>query len=243
MVGLAPLRLACLVAVCSGKSAGLKLKYFDARGAAELSRVMLRYADVAFEDERWAIDFAAGMKTPGFEAAKSSGDLVANLNRAPVLEASGAVIGQSKAIERFVARRCGLMGADDVAAARVDCVAEHVRDVQAAMRDKGFSPFSAKSDEEKEAAKREWYETDLPGWLARLEAAVDAGGCAVKDAGRSYADFALWSLLRDSVRDGDDAAAAAAALDAAPNVAAIVDAVEAEAAVQAWVEERPETRF
>jgi len=240
--------LTALVAIASTRAAvtkpkGLKLKYFDARGAAELSRVMLRYASVDFEDERWQIDFAAGMKTPAFEEAKAAGALAANLNRAPVLETAGGTIGQSKAIERFVARTCGLMGGDEVAAARVDAVAEHVRDVQNAQREKGFSKFSQKSDEDRAAARKEWYGIDLPSWLERLEKAVDGSGFAVEAAGRSYADFAVWALLRDTVREGDDAADVAKALVDAPHVRSIVDAVEEEAAVRAWVAERPKTRF
>jgi len=222
----------------------LKLKYFDAKGAAELTRVMLRWSGTDFEDERWAIDFENGMKAPGFETAKANGELSSNLNRAPVLEVNEMVIGQSKAIERFVARRCGLLGGDDVAGARVDCVAEHVRDVATAQRDKGFSPFSrSKSDEEKAAAREEWFSSDLPSWLGRLDAAVDAGGRAVAAAGLSYADFCIWKLLRDDVREGPDAEAVAAVLEKMPNLLAIVEAVESEAAVQEWVEVRPKTRI
>ena len=122
-------------------------------------------------------------------------------------------------------------------------VAEHVRDVQNAQREKGFSKFSQKSDEDRAAARKEWYGIDLPSWLERLEKAVDGSGFAVEAAGRSYADFAVWALLRDTVREGDDAADVAKALVDAPHVRSIVDAVEEEAAVRAWVAERPKTRF
>lgn len=239
---------AVLVVVAAARAmetATLRLRYFDARGAAELSRVMLHAGGVDFEDERWSIDFDEGMRAPGFEAAKAAGGLDANLGRAPVLDAgNGVVVGQSRAIERFVARRCGFLGGDDAfAAARIDCVAEHVRDVQAAQRDKGFSPFSQKTAAERDAARDEWYATDLPAWLAKLDGAVGGGGFAVGGK-RSYADFALWALLRDGVRDAaDDAAATADALAKAPNLRAIVDAVEGDAAVAAWVARRPATRF
>ena len=136
-------------------SSKYELKYFDGKGAVETARYVMALSGTKYTDTRWKMDMSKpyGQRCEGFMNAKASGDLAANLDRAPILLVDGVAIGESKAIERFVARRCGLMGADDVAAARVDCVAEHVRDVQAAMRDKGFSPFSAKSDEEKEAAK------------------------------------------------------------------------------------------
>ena len=38
------------------------------------------------------------------------------------------------AIERFVARRVGCLGADDVEAAQIDAVTEHVRDVKQAYQ-------------------------------------------------------------------------------------------------------------
>ena len=72
---------------------------------------------------------------------------------------------------------------------------------------------------------------------------MDGSGFAVEAAGRSYADFAVWALLRDTVREGDDAADVAKALVDAPHVRSIVDAVEEEDAVRAWVAERPKTRF
>lgn len=241
------LAIACAVAAAKPSKTSMKvrLRYFDARGAAELSRVMLKYASVDFEDERWAIE-EPGMKAPGFHAARGEGGLAANLGRAPVLDAGENTIGQSRAIERYVARTYGLMGGgDEVGAARVDAFAENCRDVASAKRDKGFHAFSAKDDAGKQAARAEWYAEDLPAWLAKLEEACDGAveGFSVGET-RSYGDFALWSLLADAVRgDADDAAATAVALAMTPKLAAVVCAVEGDARVATWVADRPETRF
>ena len=86
--------------------------------------------------------------------------------------------------------------------------------------------------------------TDLPSWLSRIEAAIGASATTGYAFGeRSYADFALWAALKDSVRGGPDEAATLAALENAPKLRAIVDAVDLEPAVDAWLKRRPVTRF
>lgn len=80
-----------------------------------------------------------------------------NLNRAPVLVTSdGQTIGQSKAIERYLAKQFGLMGNTLEEEAMIDCIAEHCRDVKDAARYKGFSKFTKnKTEEEKAEARKE----------------------------------------------------------------------------------------
>lgn len=224
-----------LLCECAALAAPLKLRYFDARGAAELTRTLLHYGDMEFEDERWTIDFDKGFKSIGFEAAKISGELASNLNRAPVLMVGDTVLGQSRAIERYVARECGLLGNDSQTCALIDAITEHVRDVRDAQRMKGFSPFTRdKTDEQKAAAKKDWFEVDLPAWLAKLEAVVGDAGFAVAGE-RSYADFVIWGTFVDSVRDDPPVLP--------PKLAAICQSVEAEPKVAAWVAKRPVTRL
>ena len=185
------------------------------------------------------------MVAPEFKELKESGALVANLGRAPILSIEGeGTIGQSKAMERFVSRKYGLYGASEFDACKIDAITEHARDIKDAQRTKGFSRFSQKSDEEKAAARSEWFETDLPSWLERLEACV-AGyggepGCAVGDS-LSYADVCLWTLLRECPQDEAEDTAKAAAGCATLN--AIADAVAAHPRVAAWLQERPQTAF
>ena len=72
-------------------------------------RVLLSLGEEEYDDVRYGIDET--FQSPEFKAAKEKGELCMNLNRAPVLVApSGQVIGQSKAIERYLARRFKLMG-------------------------------------------------------------------------------------------------------------------------------------
>ena len=88
--------------------AKLQLKYFDIKGAAETCRVLLAFGGEDYDDCRYQID-PTTFKSEEFLKAKESGDLKMNLNRAPVLiTPDGKTIGQSKAIERYLARRFGL---------------------------------------------------------------------------------------------------------------------------------------
>ncbi|KAJ1630100.1 hypothetical protein T492DRAFT_840328 [Pavlovales sp. CCMP2436] len=101
-----------------GGKAAYKLTYFDARGVAELSRIALVAAGVDFEDARFPISMEGGKPSvPEFTvcAAKASGALTVNMDRVPILEIPGGpTIGQSRTIERFVARRHALYGADEM---------------------------------------------------------------------------------------------------------------------------------
>jgi glutathione S-transferase len=215
------------------------------RKVCSLTAFIFRFGGLAYEDDRWSIDFSAGMKSEGFLAAKASGELAPNLGRAPVLVVGETTLGQSKAMERFVARRVGLMGGTDVEAAQIDALAEHVRDIKDAQRAKDFSMFSKKDADDKARLRTEWYETDLPAWLVRLEASLPNTAVSGYGIGteRSYFDFSLWAAFRDSVRAGEDEPPTLAALATTPKLMAILDAVDQDPTVQAWVKRRPTTPF
>ena len=191
----------CLALVLAAAApSSLTLKYFDARGAAETTRVLLAIGGIAYTDHRYSIGPA--FEAPEFKADKESGALALNLGRAPLLLTDEGAIGQSKAMERYVASQAGLMGATPFEAARIDMVAEHVRDVRDTQMRKGFSRMArGKTDEEKAALSSEWYGTDLPSFLAKIEACVvdmaGKGAAHVVGGGVSYADVCIWSLLRE----------------------------------------------
>ena len=221
-----------------------QLKYFDIRGVAEVSRVLFALGQEPYTDARYDID--ASFNAPGFQEDKQSGNLRMNLNRAPVLVTpDGRTIGQSKSIERYLARRFGLMGSSPEDEATIDCIAEHCRDVKDAAQRKGFSRFARdKTDEEKAAARAEWFERDLPDWLRRIETVVmvtsSAPGYAVGSS-PSYADVIIWAMLRDcAVDDFEETTKAAASCEL---LNAIADEIAANPNVKSWLDSRPETKF
>ena len=235
----------CLALVLAAAApSSLTLKYFDARGAAETTRVLLAIGGIAYTDHRYSIGPA--FEAPEFKADKESGALALNLGRAPLLLTDEGAIGQSKAMERYVASQAGLMGATPFEAARIDMVAEHVRDVRDAQARKGFSRMArGKTDEEKAALSSEWYGTDLPSFLAKIEACVvdmaGKGAAHVVGGGVSYADVCIWSLLREGSEE--DLALVAEAAAGCATLRCVADGVAALPTVAKWVEARPVTSF
>ena len=49
------------------------------------------------------------------------------MNRAPMMIIGSVKIGQSKSIERYVSRLCGLSGTSLIEEAQIDCIAENIR--------------------------------------------------------------------------------------------------------------------
>jgi len=92
----------------------LTLFYFPGRGAAEVSRLLLAQAGLAYEDvrltrEEWA------KKKPGVVWGQM-----------PLLAVDGKEYAQSGAIERYVARLGGLAGANAFEWAQIDSLAQAV---------------------------------------------------------------------------------------------------------------------
>jgi len=127
-----------------------KLTYFDGRGLAEVSRTLLattgRFPGEGFVDVRLSRD--------QFNEKKGAGDLARNLNRVPLLNHNGQVIGQSGAIGRYLAKQLGMFGANDAEAAQIDAICEHMVDIKAAFR--AVAPYGA---EVTPAAHAIWFDT------------------------------------------------------------------------------------
>ena len=109
-------------AFCGGKgfakSDGLTLKYWNGRGLMEVPRLMLAkrnmYASAGdFADIRVTTDslddYEAGNNTVvSYDSVANTLD--SNLGRLPILECNGKSIGQSAAINYFVAKRLDCLG-------------------------------------------------------------------------------------------------------------------------------------
>jgi glutathione S-transferase len=223
----------------------LELKYFDVRGAIETARIILALGKHEYKDTRYTLTLGS-MEAPEFKEAKESGALDANLGRAPLLVVDDShIIGQSKVIERYLAKKCGLMGSSDIEEAQIECIAEHCRDIKDAAAKKGFSFFSRdKTDEEKAAAKKEWFEEEMPTMLGKLEKAIQiySGGDGFAfGTSTSYADVAIFSLLKDCIQEEAEATWKAAAN--CPSLLAVAEKIASDEGVSKWVADRPVTMF
>lgn len=234
------------IAFAAANPSSLELKYFDARGAAETSRIIFALAGEEYKDTRYEIT-PGTMDAPEFKKAKEGGDLDMNLARAPILISDEtSIIGQSKSIERFLAKKFNLMGSNDIEHAQIDCVAEHCRDVKDAQGRKGFSFFNSdKSDEEKAAAREEWFAKDMPTMLEKMEKAIQlTSGEKGYSVGKtnSYADVCIFSLLKDCTMQADSEDTLKAA-EKCEGLLAIANRIASDENVAKWVESRPKTNF
>lgn len=154
------------------------------------------------------------------------------MGRAPLLIYDGSVtIGQSKTIERFVAKKLGFMGSSDEDGARIDMICEHIRDIKQKYNDSK----SGKKDEVLAEAKSTFINVDFPKWLAKLEKCLDCSGYAIGDR-LSLADISIQQLIQDYF---DDKEGAAKATEGLPKISASVAVVAT--AAEAWFASRPAT--
>jgi glutathione S-transferase len=254
-----------------------RLIYFDSRGAAELTRYLLAVCAVPYDDLRYPLHATAqgfGVSTttttssadgPDFLRDQAAGAFAVNRGQLPVLQvltpdgrAAVATLGQSHAINRFLAERHAWFGSTAVERAQMDALYESVRDIRSDfLRAKRKSPTA------------QWIQERLPEHCQRLEASlprlpsVVAGGGAESSppdsspwltgtAQPSLADVALYALLGTATSpvsgslvgaldNADPTSAYSKGNTDCPRLARSVRAFQALPAVQSWEATRPDT--
>lgn len=146
-------------------------------------------------------------------------------------------IAQSKPVARYIARKFGFMGENDVEAAQVDATATHIDDINAAYQKiRGMT-----NEEEKKAAMDKWFSTELAEWFTKLDAAIavtsKASGCSVGSK-ISYADIVIYYFCTFFFDNKDGVAAA---LKPCEKISAICAAVGSNDKVKEWESTRPVT--
>ena len=119
------------------------------------------------------------------------------MDRAPVLIINGgqATIGQSRAMEQYVAARCGMIGSNPIEAAQINCIVENVKDIKekwgkvilyitkfrfflyinfhilgTISQVRMMGGFGASP--EKEGAMKKWFDSELQEWFGKLERSI-----------------------------------------------------------------------
>ncbi len=137
----------------------LKLTYFNGRGMAETSRLIMVIARQKFEDKRYPIkiiDWAThNMERKEFNDDQENGLLWKSNKKVPFLNIGEAVISQSKAIERYLARKFSLMGSSEEEAALIDSYCEYIRDFKNVYH-------CAKRKENRDESMDTWFNKTLP---------------------------------------------------------------------------------
>lgn len=143
----------------------LSLVYFNARGLAETSRILLALAQVEYEDVRYPLEIIDPVNhvyvRDQFDRDKKAGAFTKSMGKLPILKIKHGneitEIAQSKAIERYISKRYGLMGKDLIEEAKIDSVCECIRDI----KDKYQKISNSDSDSEKETYFKETLSNDL----------------------------------------------------------------------------------
>jgi|Transcript_34937 glutathione S-transferase len=149
---------------------------------------------------------------PAFAEAKAAGKHDANLGRMPVMLVDGVPIGQIPVIKRIVAKRMGLYSDNDIEAAQIDMVNEHLIDVKKDYND------NKKVGEE---AVAEWFKTKLPEWMGKLEKCLGDNFAVGNKI--SWADVELFTFITVFF---DNVEGAAASIKACPKIKRSVELIK-----------------
>jgi glutathione S-transferase len=196
-----------------------RLIYFAARGRAEVIRLILAEAGVAYEDDTFT-------GREAFAALKASGRLP--FLAVPVWEEEGLRLAQSVAIANHIGRAHGMRGSSPREEALVDQAVGAVEDVRTELR-RLSSAEPAKRPEIRSELRTEV----LPRWFGHLERLLGANlkgsGFLVGDR-LSVADLALWYLI-EIARDNDFGSA----LDACPLLQGFFERIAAKPRIAAYL--------
>jgi glutathione S-transferase/predicted transcriptional regulator len=202
----------------------LKLHYFNARGRAELARLMLAEADIKYTDERYD-----GKK---FGEVKNT----MPFGQVPVLEVGNVKIAQSGAINRYVAKLTGLYGKNNEESSKIDMVYQSLADDLAGAFG---AAFYAKDPKEKETKTEAFWAATVPHWAGLLEkqlASNNGGTGYFVGSSATLADFAAYDLFARFLVLKPEC------LNAAPLLHQLVTRISNRPAVAHWVKIRPVTQ-
>jgi len=211
------------------------LTYFNIRGLAEVPRLLFKVSNVPFEDDRIAFD----KKEDGsFFRGKWEDDNYKKtfpFRQVPVLTVNGKVqIAQSSAINRFLSKRFGLFGENDIDAALIDAVGEQLTDVR-----KSWYTEKTKDGAQPGEHLKKFFDTTFPEQLSILETNVHGNGHFVGSK-LSLADVQFYYLVFVFGTENKDLAAS---LSKYPKLKQVHDNVANNANIKKWVGERPQTIF
>ena len=200
------------------------LKYFNARGRAEVTRLIFAQAGIKYKDER--VEFGTE------EWAKLKPTTPTGL--LPVLEVDGKMYPGSVPIARFVAERFGLAGTNDLENLQLAGIADTIADCRFKM-----GQFHFEKDETRKAELlKELTETHIPkllGNLERLASANNSAGGWLCGPKVTYADFAFLEV------SGYVFKVAPNLLDKYPALKKLKTSIENLPNIAKWLKERPES--
>eukprot|EP00386_Alphamonas_edax_P003742 GDKI01011303.1.p1 GENE.GDKI01011303.1~~GDKI01011303.1.p1 ORF type:complete len:238 (-),score=75.52 GDKI01011303.1:229-942(-) len=211
-----------------------KLVYFQARGRAEIIRLIFAQAKVEYDDVRFREPPHA---MEDFDRLKRTVELP--FDQVPILEIDGVLLAQSQAIVRYVARKYGLMGQNEVENGLADMIMCGTED----FRQKFTQVMFAKTEQERDHQLLMFKNEVLPKWacyfqkILRRNATTPGGSQWFVGSRLTYADLAVYDLMSTiSVR----LPGAFDAFEALKNHYANVEALPN---IKKWLETRPDNQL
>lgn len=164
-----------------------RLTYFDARGRAEIIRLIFAEAGVEFDDVRFRPSLNA---LEDFQAFKQNNEVP--FDQVPILEIEGMVLAQSQAIIRYIARKYGLTGASEEENALCDMISCGTEDLRQKLTNVIFLNCEKARDQQMKAFQEEV----LPQWAAFFERLLKKnGGEWFVGKKLTYSDLAVYDCL------------------------------------------------
>jgi len=201
-----------------------KLTYFNARGRAELSRLIFTAAGLAFTDNR--LEFASW----------ATEKALAPIGAVPYLEVNGGPkLPQSLAVARFIARECNLAGETNLQQAQADAIVDTITEA--------IAPFAAirplPEGPERAAAVEKWIANEITTGLVNLEKLFGLYGSHGFSVGTSltWADLAFFDRACLIFTKAPEFSTKY------PLCSAVYDNVAANERIAAYVANRPVTLF
>lgn len=210
----------------------MKLVYFNGRGMAETSRLILAASGSEYEDYRYPLEII-DMKTykfnrDEFDNDKKNGLLNKSMGKVPFLIINGKTISQSKSIERYLANKFSMMGDNDEEKALIDSYCEYIRDFKTAYQ---------KSKKNNEVEK--WFSETLPNKLMEFETLLNENEYNV-NCNLNLAEISMYSFL---VEYFDDKIGSKNAYKNCKVLDLIVKKVSGNERIDSWLKKRPNTNF
>ncbi|XP_014214032.1 glutathione S-transferase-like [Copidosoma floridanum] len=197
-----------------------KLIYFNARGRAEHIRFVLAYAGVDYVDERVPKE-----RWPELKKSVPYGQL-------PVLEVDGQRVAQSNAIARYLARKYGLVGADEWEAMQCDVLVDSLGDLRQELLQ-----FQKEEDLfKREEKKAKFAKETIPFFLNKFEQTVGKNNGYAVGSSTTWADFVFAVALENF-----EQMFGGGALESYPALRSLKQRVHGIPAIAEWIAKRPHT--
>eukprot|EP00057_Strongylocentrotus_purpuratus_P003457 XP_003726693.1 PREDICTED: S-crystallin SL11 isoform X1 [Strongylocentrotus purpuratus] len=204
-----------------------KLMYFDARGRAEVIRMLFTLKGVEFEDCR--------MKREEWPAMKDNKEMFP-LGQVPILIIDGKTMPHGKAINRYLARNLGYYGKTDEQTNVIELVSESVDDII-----QKIYPIYYDKDEEKKAKNMQEFKdtVSVPQFKYLISLFTQTKGpffCGDEITLADLIAFTIFDAIILTMRITD-------ILDPYPELAAFYKRFNEDSPLSSYIKSRPVTFF